>query len=68
MLEDRGHVPTSGDGEGWQRIKPDSNYDWINQSGPTRQHLMPLGDKTTRQAALRGSAGSGADSPTVFHI
>ena len=63
-----GHAPTSGDGEAWQRIKPDSNHDWINQSDPTWQHLMPLGDKTTKQAALRGSAGSGADSPTVFHI
>ncbi|MYD04487.1 MAG: DEAD/DEAH box helicase [Acidimicrobiia bacterium] len=67
-LRDMGQVPTSGDGEGWQRIKPDQNHDWINQSDPTWQHLIPLGDKTTKQTALKGLAGSGTDSLTVFHI
>ena len=64
MLEDMGHAPP--DGEGWQQIVPDRNHDWINQSDPTWQHLMPLGDKTTKQAALRGTPNK--DAGVVFHI
>ena len=63
-LQDMWHAPP--DGEGWRSIKPDSNHDWINQSDPTWQHLIPLGDKTTKQAALRGTPNK--DAGVVFYI
>ena len=58
-LRDMGHAPP--DGKGWEQITPDSNHDWINQSDPTWQHLIPLGD----DQAKRGAA---SDAHTVFHI
>ena len=58
-LQDMGHAPTSGDGEGWRRIEPDQNHDWINQSDPTWQHLTPLGDDKTKR-------GVATEARTVF--
>ena len=64
LLKEMGHAPP--DGDGWQRIKPDSNHDWINQSDPTWQHLIPLGDDQTKRLALRGTPNK--DARVVFHI